>query len=141
MQAAKKLEVTLKHSNWMKHWLYALLLISMLAIGSLADLHPLFLMLLFPIGVGFNWLFFRFVSLASKSSVVGFEHIDKEFVLIQKDGNRWSGTLVSIPWNTYVLTVIKLQNSDGSQRPLVLFSDSAIASELREFRAWLTISA
>lgn len=124
----------------MKHWLYALLLISMLGIGSLADIHPYFLMLLFPIGVGFNWLFFRFVSLASKLSIVGFEYRDSAFVLIQKNGTRWPGTLVSIPWNTYLVTVVKLQHDDGSHRSLVLFSDAAGASDLRAFRAWLSVS-
>ena len=62
----------------------------------LADLHQLFLMLLFPIGVGFNWLFFRFVSLAAKHSVVGFEHLGNDFVLVHKDGSNWEGDLSDV---------------------------------------------
>ena len=125
----------------MKFWLYGLLLILMIVVSSLADIHTLFLMLLFPIGIAFNWLFFSHVALAAKSSVVGFEYQGNHFTLIQKDGTRWPGQLVAIQWNSHWLTILKLAHDSGKKRSLVLFSDAADTEELRALRVWLTTSA
>lgn len=141
MKVDNPVSVTIKHSSRMKFWLYGLLLILMIAVSSLADINTLFLMLLFPIGVGFNWLFFRSVSLAAKSSIVGFEYQGNTITLIQKDGTRWPGQLVAIQWNSHWLTILKLAHDNGKKRSLVLFSDAADAEALRALRVWLTTSA
>lgn len=140
MQHDRKFEIELRSSNWMKHWLYALLMICLLSVGFLADLHQLFIMLLFPIGVAFNWVFFRYVSLASRHSIVGFEYRGKQFDMLHKDGSRWSGELEAIQWNGHLLTILKLCGHDQQRRNLVLFSDAADKETLRKFRVWLTTS-
>ncbi|GEM_PF-814765 len=137
MKVDNAVAVTLMRSSRLKFWLYGLLLVLMIAVSTLADIHTLFLMLLFPIGVGFNWVFFRSVSMAAKSSIMGFEYAGDAFTLIQKDGTRWPGHLAAIQWNSHWLTVLKLADDRGQKKSLVLFSDSADPEALRALRAWL----
>lgn len=115
-------------------------MICLLTVGMLADLHQLFLMLLFPVGIAFNWLFFRFVSLAAKHSVVGFEHQGNDFVLVHKDGSNWGGELKVVQWNTSLLTILRLLGESGQKRHLVIFSDATDKETLRKFRVWLKTS-
>lgn len=114
-----------------------MLVISLVAVSILSDINTLLMMLLFPIGLVFNWLFFVHVAQAYSKSIVGFSRKEKSFSLHYRDETIWQGDLADIRWNSDVLTLLKLVDSNNESRYLILFKDSCTQSQLKSLRIWL----
>ena len=121
----------------MKLWLYCLLFTSLIVVAMLSEINTLLMMLLFPIGVVFNWLFFVHVTQAYSKSIVGFSREGEHFSLHYRDESVWQGKVTDISWNTQMLTLIKLANEQNESRFLILFKDSVAQEQLKSLRAWI----